>query len=224
MRIPLTRYGLPQVAVYPASLLIVMTALFIIFFPAIWLIPVLLILFAVLIWMFSFFRDPGRKIAYDEKVLYSPADATITDIDIVHDTELGAKALRIGMFLSVFNVHVNRFPCSARVQKITYRKGKFKNAMSKDAYKLNESNDAVIVRLDEPKEKLIVRQITGAVARRIVCEAKEGGEYRQGEQYGMMKFGSRAELYITEGDHYEVLVKLGDPVRAGLTPLIRYKA
>jgi len=223
MRIPLTRYGLPQVVVYPLLLLAAMVVLFVVFAPALWLIPVQIILFLVFIWMLSFFRDPARKIAYDEKILFSPADATITDIGIVEDSDLNTKALRIGMFLSVFNVHVNRFPCSARVEKVTYREGKFKNAMSPESSKINESNDTLIVRLEEPKEKLIVRQITGAVARRIVCEAKVGNEYRQGEQFGMMKFGSRAELYIPEGNHYEVVVKIGDPVRAGLTPLVRYK-
>jgi len=223
MRIPLTRYGLPQVAVYPLFLLAVMIVLFVIFYPAVWLIPVQIILFLLFIWVFSFFRNPLRKIAFDEKILYSPADATITDIDLVENHELGKRVLRIGMFLSVFNVHVNRFPCSVRVEKVTYRKGKFKNAMSPDAYKINEANDILVSRTEEPKEKLLVRQITGAVARRIVCEAEEGSEYQQGEQFGMMKFGSRAELYIAEGDHYEIAVKLGDPVRAGLTPLVRYK-
>jgi len=222
MRIPLTRYGLPQVVIFPIIIIVLMLLLFLVFRPAIWLIPVQIFLFLILVWVFSFFRDPVRKIPYDEKILLSPADATITDIDVVEDSLLGEKALRIGMFLSVFNVHVNRFPCSARVEKVVYKKGKFINAMSPDAYKLNEANDALIVRLHDPKEKLLVRQITGAVARRIVCEVKEGSEYRQGEQFGMMKFGSRAELYLPEGNHYEVAVKIGDPVRAGLTPLVRY--
>jgi len=223
MRIPLTRYGLPQVVIYPLIVLVLMIVLFVVFAPAPWLIPVEIFLFLVFIWMFSFFRDPERKISYDEKILYSPADATITDIEVMDDSALGVKAHRIGMFLSVFNVHVNRFPCSAYVEKVTYKKGKFKNAMSPDAYKINEANDTLIVRLHEPKEKLLVRQITGAVARHIVCEAKEGSEFKQGEKFGMMKFGSRAELYIPLGTHYEITVKIGDPVRAGLTPLIRYK-
>ena len=222
MRFPLTRYGLPQVVVYPLIVLVLMLTLFLVFRPALWLIPVEIFLFFVFVWIFSFFRDPERKIPYDGKVLLSPADATITDIDVLEDSALGVKALRIGMFLSVFNVHVNRMPCSARVEKVVYKKGKFKNAMSPEAYKINEANDTLITRLDEPKEKLLVRQITGAVARHIVCEAKEGGEYKQGEKFGMMKFGSRAELYLPEGNHYEVAVKIGDPVRAGLTPLVRY--
>jgi len=228
MRIPLTKYGLPQVAVFPILVFVVMVVLFVFFAPALWLIPAQIVLFAVLIWMFSFFRDPLRKITYDENILYSPADGTITDIDEVEGTEIGTKALRIGMFLSVFNVHVNRVPCSVRVEKITYKKGKFINAMSKESSYKNESNDMLLTRTVKPFDKLLVRQITGAVARHIVCAAKEGSEYRQGAQFGMIKFGSRAELYLpaagegTDKRKFEVAVKIGDAVRGGLTPLVRY--
>ena len=223
MRIPLTRYGLPQVVVYPLLVCALMVTLCLLFRPALWLIPVQALLLAVFVWIFSFFRNPQRTIIQDEKVLYSPADATITDIDEVDDSALGVKALRIGMFLSVFNVHVNRMPCSVRIEKVVYKKGKFINAMSPDAYKLNEANDALVTRIEEPKDRLLVRQVTGAIARRIVCEAREGAEFRQGQPYGMMKFGSRAELYIPSAEgKYEVVVKIGDPVRAGLTPLVRY--
>jgi len=220
---PLTRYGLPQVVVYPLLIFILMLVLFIVFRPACWLIPVEVVLFFVLVWMFSFFRDPVRIIVPDETILYSPADATITDIDEIEVEDLG-KALRIGMFLSIFNVHINRMPCTVRIEKVTYKKGKFLNAMSPEAYRANEANDTLVTRLSEPKDRLLVRQVTGAIARHIVCEAREGSEYRQGEAFGMMKFGSRAELYIpAAGDgKYEVAVKIGDPVRAGLTPLVRY--
>ena len=223
MRIPLTKYGLPQVVIYPLLVLVLMLVLFFIFAPALWLIAVEIFLFLVFLWIFSFFRDPVRKITLDENILLSPADGTITDIDVVDCTELGEKTLRIGMFLSVFNVHVNRVPCSVRIEKVTYKKGKFINAMSSESSKINESNDTLMLRLAEPKDRLLLRQISGAVARHIVCVANEGSEYRQGEQYGMIKFGSRAELYLPEGSHYEVAVRINDPVRAGLTPLVRYK-
>ena len=223
MHIPLTRYGLPQVIVYPLLVLVLMLVLFAVFRPATWLILPEIVLFLVFVWMLSFFRDPARNIAYDENILFSPADGTITDIGDVDCVEQGGKALRIGMFLSVFNVHVNRVPCSVQIEKITYRKGKFKNAMSGESSKINESNDITMIRVDEPKDRLFMRQISGAVARHIVCEAREGGKYRQGEKFGMIKFGSRAELYLPQGNHYEIAVKIGDPVRAGLTPLVRYK-
>jgi phosphatidylserine decarboxylase len=227
MRIPLTKYGLPQVAVFPIVVFITMLSLFVAFAPALWLFPVQAILFAILIWAFSFFRDPKRIIVQDENILYSPADGTITDIDEMEDTELGVKALRIGMFLSVFNVHVNRVPCSVRIDKVMYKKGKFINAMSPDASKINESNDTLMTRLSPPHDKLLVRQISGAVARHIVCAAKEGDEYRQGDKFGMIKFGSRAELYLPAADgsdkrRFEVTVKIGDAVRGGLTPLVKY--
>ncbi|MDR0497768.1 MAG: phosphatidylserine decarboxylase [Treponema sp.] len=223
MHFPLTRYGLPQVVIFPLIVCILMVALFVVFRSVRWIFPVEAVLFLVLLWMFSFFRDPARVISYDEAVLLSPADGTITDISLVDDSALGTRAMRIGMFLSVFSVHVNRAPCSVRIETTSYKKGQFKNAMSPESSKINESNDILMVRLDEPKDRLLVRQISGAIARHIVCEAQDGAEYRQGDKFGMIKFGSRTELYLPEGDHYEITVKIGDPVRAGLTPLIRYK-
>jgi len=186
-------------------------------------IPAEVVLFLVFLWMLSFFRDPARTINVDETVLLSPADGTITDIAVVDDSVLGKGALRIGMFLSIFNVHVNRVPCSVRIEKITYKKGQFKNAFAADAGKINESNDILMVRLAEPKDRLLVRQISGAIARHIVCEAVEGAEYKQGEQFGMIKFGSRTELYLAAGSNYEAVIKIGDKARAGLTPLVKYK-
>ncbi|MCL2601440.1 MAG: phosphatidylserine decarboxylase [Treponema sp.] len=229
MRIPLTRYGVPQVVVFPLIVVVLMVALCAFFWGALWLVPVQALLLAVLIWMFSFFRDPKRIVVQDETILYSPADGTITDIGEVDGTELGTKALRIGMFLSVFNVHINRAPCSVRVENVTYKKGRFINAMSLESSRVNEANDVLMTRVAAPCDKLLVRQISGAIARHIVCEAKVGSEYRQGETFGMIKFGSRAELYlpaadVSGGTHraFEVAVKIGDPVRAGLTPLVKY--
>jgi phosphatidylserine decarboxylase len=223
-RIPLTGYGLPQVLVFPALAAACMAALFFIFYPAPWLIPLEALLFLVLVWMLSFFRNPARKITMDESVLLSPADGRVTDISVVDNSELG-KALRIGIFLSIFNVHLNRSPCSVRVEKITYTRGMFKDARSPDSTRLNESNALLMTRLAEPRSRLLVRQISGAIARHIVCGAKETDSLRQGELFGMIKFGSRTELYIpaAEAEKYEVAVRIGDPVRAGLTPLIRYQ-
>ena len=225
MRIPFTRFGLPQVLVYPLLVIILMLVLFLIFKPAWWLFPAEPILFIVLLWMLSFFRDPGRTTVPDENTLYSPADGTITDIDevegVLETAGTPARALRIGMFLSIFNVHINRVPCSVRIEKVTYKKGQFKNAMSPESSRVNESNDIFMTRLSDPKDRLLVRQVSGAIARHIVCEGREGSEYRQGEAFGMIKFGSRTELYIPLQGNYEVSVKIGDKVRAGLTPLVR---
>jgi len=231
MHVPLTRYGLPQVVVFPLLVCILLALLFLFVRPLWILIPAGAFLLLVLIWMLSFFRDPSRTIVQDESVLYSPADGTITDITVVEDSELGAPALRIGMFLSIYNVHINRTPCSVLIEQVNYKKGSFKNAMSPESSRLNESNGILMTRLQAPAGRLLVRQISGAIARHIVCEAKEGAEYRQGEPFGMIKFGSRTELYLPAGDFsggegdrkYEVTVKIGDRVRAGLTPLVRYQ-
>jgi phosphatidylserine decarboxylase len=225
MRVPFTRFGLPQLIAYPLAVLILMAFLFFVFKPAPWLFPAETALSLVFLWSLSFFRDPARKIRRDETVLLSPADGTVTDITPGDDSALGVSALRIGIFLSVFNVHINRAPCSVRVEKVSYKKGAFKNALSPESGKVNESNDILMVRLCEPKETLLVRQISGAIARHIVCEAKEADEYRQGEAFGMIKFGSRTELYLPalEGGRFEVAVKAGDRVAAGITPLVRYK-
>jgi phosphatidylserine decarboxylase len=234
MYIPITKYGLPQVLVYPAVTLALMAALYIFLPKGAALAAAEAVLFAVFVWMLMFFRDPRREIPLDETALLSPADGTITDISETEVPELGGRALRIGMFLSIFNVHINRMPCSVRVESIQYKKGKFKNAMSPESGRVNESNDILAVRLSGSGDKLLVRQVSGAIARHIVCEAREASEYRQGEPFGMIKFGSRTELYLPLGEgklqegvftngSFEVTVKIGDKVRAGLTPLVRYQ-
>lgn len=237
MRIPLTKYGLPQVAVIPAALAAVMAGYWLIvrygFGPAIRQNPAVtficiwlpeLILFIVLTWALSFFRDPQRRIPDDPKTLLSPADGTVTDIEIVeNDPAFEGRAMRIGIFLSIFNVHINRAPCAAKVGAITYKPGQFKNAMSPHSGKVNESNAVRMTRADEPKDELMVRQISGAIARRIVCAAKTGESLAAGQRFGMLKFGSRTELYVPARDNVLCKVTIGDKVRAGLTTLVKYK-
>jgi phosphatidylserine decarboxylase len=229
MHIPLSKYGLPQLVLFPAAILLLMLVLFFVcpggHLRLLGEIP----LFLVFIWMFGFFRDPERKIAPDEKTLYSPADGTITDIAEVDGgagNGLGEKALRIGMFLSLFSVHLNRVPCTVRIEKITYKKGAFKNAMSAESGRINESNDVLMKRLFPPFNNLLVRQVSGAIARHIVCATKPGDNFKQGERFGMIKFGSRTELYLPADNQgkYEVMVKIGDKVHAGISPLVRYKS
>ncbi|MDR0289761.1 MAG: phosphatidylserine decarboxylase [Treponema sp.] len=224
MHIPLTKYGLPQVLVYPAIVVALMAVLFFFLPRGIALVAAETALFLVLVWMLMFFRDPLREIPLNEQLLLSPADGTITDIGEVDLPELGGRALRVGMFLSIFNVHINRMPCSARIESVTYKKGKFINAMSADSGRVNESNDVLMTRVFAPHDRLLVRQVSGAVARRIVCKAEPGLEYGQGFAFGMIKFGSRTELYLplAEG-RYDITIKIGDKVRAGLSPLIVYR-
>jgi len=228
---------MPQVAVIPLALAAAMAVYWLIarygFGPQVWQntaktavfvwLPEL-ILFLVLAWALSFFRDPYREIPRDTAALLSPADGTVTDIEIVeNDPSFACKAMRIGIFLSIFNVHINRAPCAVRIGKITYKPGQFKNAMSPNSGRVNESNDVQMTRLDEPKDELMVRQISGAIARRIVCAAKTGEQLVAGQQFGMLKFGSRTELYVPVRDNVKCRVKIGDKVRAGLTILVKYE-
>ena len=136
---------------------------------------------------------------------------------------IGGPALRISIFLSIFNTHINRAPCNAKVEKITYRPGKYLNAINRLAGKVNESNNLALVRTSRPQDRLLVRQISGAIARRIVCAAREGQQLAGGERFGMIKFGSRTELYVPAGEQIECLVRMGDKVKAGLTPLAKYR-
>jgi phosphatidylserine decarboxylase len=217
---------MPQVAYYP-SLAALLMLLFLCLHGALpmWLMGILeLVLGTVLAWLLSFFRDPLRAIINDPKVLLSPADGTIADIETVDEPNfIGGRALRIGIFLSVFNVHINRAPCTVRVEKITYKKGEFKDARDPNAGMVNESNDVAMTRLREPGDKLLVRQISGAIARRIVCEIQPGDELAAGQQFGMIKFGSRTELYLPANGKYTCMVTIGDKVKAGLNILVRYE-
>ena len=224
MRIPITKYSLPQVLVFPAIIIAAMAILFWIGKTHWAIIAAQVVLAIILIFVLSFFRDPYRQIPEDKTLLLSPADGTIADIEVIDEKEvIAAKTLRVGIFLSVFNVHINRSPCDVKIEKIRHKKGGFKDARDPSAGTFNESNDLFLVRKNAPFDKLIVRQISGAIARRIVCKAKQGGELAGGEQFGMIKFGSRTELYLPAGQGVKCLVKLGDKVKAGLTPLVKYE-
>ncbi len=227
MKIPITKYGWPQVVVFPVSLLAVMLVLGVavpLFVPLWLLISVETLLMVVFVWVLSFFRDPDRKIPLEADLLLSPADGRVTDVDIVDESDyIEGPAHRIGIFLSIFNVHINRAPCKVKVEKISYKKGRYKNAMSAQSAQVNESNDLAMLRLASPQDKLIVRQISGAIARRIVCAVQPGKELTSGEKFGMIKFGSRTELYLPVRQGVKMLVSPGDKVKAGLTPLVRYE-
>jgi len=223
MRLPITKYGVPQVIIYPGILLAAMVLLFLWGKPSRILILSEGILLLLFIFILSFFRDPERQVPRDEKVLLSPADGTVTDIEELSDSPLGVPSLRIGIFLSIFNAHINRAPCAVRVTRIEYRKGEFKNAMSPESGRVNESNDVYMERSVDPKSPLLVRQISGAIARRIVCAVSPGETLTQGERFGMIKFGSRTELYLPKDPTVSIEVKVGDKVKAGLSSLARYR-
>ena len=227
MRIPLTKYGQPQVVLFPTIIIVVMIVLSLLgsaLLPVWGVISIEAVLALILVWSLAFFRDPHRISPSDSNILLAPADGKITDIEMIEeDSFIGGPVLRIGIFLSVFNVHINRAPSNVKVEKISYKKGKYKNAASPGAGRVNESNDLHLVRTDIPKDKLIVRQISGAIARRIVCAVKKGRKLSGGEKFGMIKFGSRTELYVPVRDDVICLVKINDKVNAGLTPVVKYK-
>ena len=210
---------------YPAAILIFMIVLYFGASPTTpaWMIEfVEIALGIVLIWALSFFRDPERVVPEDKDILIAPADGTIADIETVDEPDfIGGKAMRVGIFLSIFDVHINRSPCLAKVEKITYRQGQFLDARKPESGRVNESNNLWLTRIESPNDKLIVRQISGAIARRIVCKAQEGQNLAAGEKFGMIKFGSRTEVYVPARDGVKCLVKTGDKVKAGITPIIR---
>jgi len=176
-----------------------------------------LIPFAIVV---QFFRDPNRNGTPDPDILLSPADGTVSDIvELDQAAYIGGRALRIGIFLSPFNVHVNRTPCAGRVEYIKFVAGEFLPAYNPEAPTRNESCAMGLVTPEGLR--LVVKQITGVLARRIVCDSGHGETLERGERYGMIKFGSRTELYIPVGAVNSVLVKVGDKVRGGESELCR---
>lgn len=212
MRIPITPHGVREIAI----LTIVCGA-------AAWGIALLWWPLAVLpagLWLFglSFFRDPERRLPDDPAALVSPADGTVADVAEVKGAPLlDEPCLRVGIFLSVFNVHVNRAPLKGRVAGLRYRPGRFLDARHPDATSLNEANAILL----SGRFPVVVCQISGKIARRIVCPLKEGVELERGQRIGMIKFGSRTELYVPVRLAPECLVKVGDRVRGTATPLVR---
>jgi len=227
MRIPLTKYGWPQVVIFPAVVIAAMVICLIAGVALRWpstVIAAEAILGVILIWVLSFFRDPHRAVRPDKDLLLAPADGKITDIELVDENDfINGAAIRIGIFLSIFDAHINRSPCNVKIEKTTYRPGKYKNAANPDSGRVNESNDLAMVRTDNPQDRLVVRQISGAIARRIVCRINEGEKLTGGEKFGMIKFGSRTELYVPARKDTKCLVRIGDRVKAGLTPIVKYE-
>lgn len=184
---------------------------------------VLLILTA-LAWLAiaAFFRVPVRAIPSDDLVLVSPADGLVRDIEVVKDHGIeafeGLELLRIGIFLSVLDVHVNRAPCAFKVEHRKYKEGRFLDARSPRCAKENES--LVIAGTGRAGGKdfpMAVRQVSGAIARRIVCEAAPGDALEKGAIYGMIKFGSRTELYLPNEPWMTARVAIGDKICSGST-------
>ena len=168
----------------------------------------------------SFFRDPHRRVPTQRGMVVSPADGCITSIHEIEKFEpLAEPAVCIRIFLSVFNVHVNRSPCHAVIHSITYRSGKHRNAMSPDSAKVNESNLIVFCHPTRGHRIAAIRQVAGLLARSIVCEARKGQIFQRGQRLGMIKLCSTTELYLPASLHPQVLLEVGQHAKGGLTIL-----
>ena len=169
--------------------------------------------FVITVFMFYFFRDPEREIPEGEGLFVSPADGKIILIkDVFEKEHLKADVKEISIFMSPFNVHVNRTPCDGKIKNIQHNKGKFMAAYKDEASFKNEN---IEMTLKTKYGDILVRQVAGYVARRAVCRANAGDSLKRGERYGIIKFSSRLDVYLPKNT--EIKVKLGDRVRAGET-------
>ncbi len=173
-----------------------------------------IIMLLITVWVYYFFRDPDRVIIYDNSYLVSPADGLVTDISEINGPEeLGLennKYTRISIFMNVFNCHVNRTPIEGKVEEIFYKPGKFFNASLDKASKENERNYYKI--LSTKGEEVIIVQIAGLIARRIICEVSKNQNLKQGDRIGMIRFGSRVDIFFK---NKKILTKSGQNVVAG---------
>ena len=176
----------------------------------------------VTIWVYYFFRDPERFSINDENYLLSPADGVISQITEVNGPhELGLenkKYTRVSIFMNVFDCHVNRVPSSGKITKIFYKPGEYINASLDKASEKNERN--YVKMINKNGDELILVQIAGLIARRIVCEKKENDEIAQGDRFGMIRFGSRVDLYF---ENYQLMINTNQKTIAGETILARKK-
>ena len=177
----------------------------------------------VTLWCVFFFRDPSRIVPIEEDILVSPADGIVTriDYDVEAPEDLGYKDKKfnkISIFLNVFNVHVNRVPIGGKIIKTSYRPGKFLSAAAENASSQNERNSVVVK--TKNKTEIIFTQVAGLVARRIVCDVKEEQEVNTGDRFGIIRFGSRTDVYLPENVEIKSLV--GQTMIGGETIIAKF--
>jgi len=195
------------VFIVPLAVLIAIS----LYFDVTWLTMLFLAAALFVLW---FFRNPARVTPEDEKAIISPADGRIIKIEEVEEQEmLMERTRKVSIFMNIFNVHVNRAPCAGVVKEIAYREGRFFSANLDKASALNERNSVLIETIDG--NRILTIQIAGIIARRIVCWVKEGMRIEKGERFGLIKFGSRLEVFMPLDA--TIHVKIGDKVRAGET-------
>ncbi|MFV9511690.1 phosphatidylserine decarboxylase family protein [Tepidibacillus sp. LV47] len=204
----LIREGLPTLGV-----LLIFTVILYLLYPALAVIGIGLILYVLF-----FFRDPKRTITIDDKLVLAPADGLVTNIEKVFEPQyLQEEAIRVSIFMSPFDVHVNRSPISGTVNYLEYRKGEFISATKSESHEVNEKN---FIGITNGKRKVLVVQIAGIMARRIVNWTKMDQNLTQGEKIGMIKFSSGTQIYLPCST--EILVKKGEKIQAGKTIIGRF--
>ena len=219
-RIPLARWGLAETIIM-ATPLLALTLLPALLWPQLWFIGVVPLF--VLLWVLYFFRDPHRRVPMGSGLLVAPADGTIAEITrLEHDDFVGGPAVRIGIFLSIFNVHINRAPSAVRVIELRYSPGLFLNALNPESALKNENMWIGLEEEQYPHRRIVVRQIAGLIARRIVCNLRPGESLAPGQRFGMIKLGSRTELIVPDEHALVVPVEVGQKIKAGTTILARY--
>jgi phosphatidylserine decarboxylase len=178
----------------------------------------------VLLWAggLAFFRDPERAVPVEPGTMVAPADGLVVETaELDYHPDVEGPARRISIFLSIFDVHINRSPCDGVVRLMRYKPGKFVDARDPNCGVMNESN-TVVIEPDDPTEgPVVVRQIAGLIARRIVCDLKVGDRVAKGQRIGLIKFGSRTELIFPARSQYRPSVHVGEKSRAAITIMAR---
>ncbi len=184
-----------------------------------WTYPWLAIIgIGLILFVLYFFRDPNRSIVIDELQILSPADGVVVGVEEVEENQyLNERSIRISIFMSPLDVHVNRSPIKGVVDYLEYRKGRFISATKPESHDVNEKN---FIGITDGKRKILVVQIAGIMARRIVSWMKKGQEIKQGEKIGMIKFSSGTQLFLPRTT--DVLIKKGDRLQAGKTIIGRF--
>ncbi|MCH9024410.1 MAG: phosphatidylserine decarboxylase family protein [candidate division Zixibacteria bacterium] len=180
----------------------------------IWLLSAALFATVLTLYMALFFRDPNREIPEGTDILVSPADGFVVGISEISDHHfLNAPAIQVSIFLTIFDVHINRIPISGVVEYVNYKTGKFLSAFKEEASEANEQSEVGLI--TESGIKIAFKQIAGLIARRIICKLKKGQSCATGERYGLIRFGSRADLILPLGTKIEI--KKGQHVKGGVT-------
>ena len=215
-RLPFVREGLAELLILGGGCLLVAVALGAIWRPL--AVPALVVM-GLVIW---FFRSPYRHVPGHPGVVVSPADGKLVQIERIDDPDIG-PAIQFGIFLSIFNVHANRASLTGTVLGVRYRPGKMLNALRPESVRENENLDVLLSCPAIDNRRIRIRQITGQFARRIVCTVRPGRQLKRGQMYGMIKLGSRTELLIPDDPSIQIVVNIGDKVRAGSSVFAKYE-